>query len=466
MSNAVGIATELLDWIEQETGARVTSHDRRPGGGRHEAWFIDVRHPDGRAEELFLRYDRSDNGDPFTLEREARYFRALHGTAVPVPRVHAVHPYEQAVLVERVSGQAWFSRLENDAERLSVAREFMTVLAALHDVDPHVLDVPGQDPDADLRDLVRYELDRWETLYRSVPVPGDPLIELAFAWLHDNVPDVGGPVVIVQGDTGPGNFLYEDGRVTAVLDWELAHLGDPHDDLAWVSQRAVQEPFTYFPDRLADYARASGRQLDLDRLRYYRVFASLRILVLGHQRTGGIDPLADMGNALIYGTLHRRLCVEALAAVLGVTVGPVDDLMAPPSERDRLFESSLAQLSEIIVPRSSDPFVIGRSKGLARILKYLREADRLAVPLQEALCDDTEHLLGVRPSTEADADACLLGAYRDGRIDAVELLGVLHRHTMRETQVMRPAMGALAGRHYDPLTPDERPLHERDERGT
>ena len=466
MSNAVGLAPALLDWIERETGARITSHDRRPGGGRREAWFIDVRHPDGRTEELFLRYDRSDNADPFTLEQEARYFRALHGTAVPVPRVHAVHPSEQAVLAERVSGQAWFSRLENEAERLSVAREFMTVLAALHDIDPHVLDVPGQDPDADLRDLVRCELDRWERLYRSAPAPEDPLIELAFAWLRANIPDVTGPVVIVQGDTGPGNFLYEDGRVTAVLDWELAHLGDPHDDLAWVSQRAVQEPFTYFPDRLGDYARAGGRELDLDRIRYYRVFASLRILVLGHQRAGGIDPLADTGNSLIYGTLHRRLCIEALSAVLGTSPSPVADLMAPHSERDPLFESCLAQLSEIIVPRSSDPFVIGRSKGLARILKYLREADRLAVPLQEALCDDTEDLLGVRPSTKADAEARLLAAYRDGRIDAVALLQVLHRHTMRETQVMRPAMGALAGRHYDPLTTDERPLHERDERGT
>src|ERR1700722_17370280 len=92
-------------------------------------------------------------------------------------------------------------------------------------------------------------------------------------WLEAHVPDYDGPVVLVQGDTGPGNFLYRDGRVTAVLDWELCHWGDPMDDIAWLSLRSVQDTFTYLPDRLREYGELSGHRLDEDRGWYYRVFA-------------------------------------------------------------------------------------------------------------------------------------------------------------------------------------------------
>ena len=71
--------------------------------------------------------------------------------------------------------------------------------------------------------------------YPGVP---DPALVFTLRWLRGNVPDVDGPVVLVQGDTGPGNFMFADGRVVAVVDWELAHLGDPMDDIAWLSLRS------------------------------------------------------------------------------------------------------------------------------------------------------------------------------------------------------------------------------------
>jgi len=72
----------------------------------------------------------------------------------------------------------------------------------------------------------------------------------------------------VQGDTGPGNFIYGDGSVLAVVDWELAHLGDPMDDIAWLSLRAVQEPFTHLPDRLAEYEQLTGNTIDETRVHH------------------------------------------------------------------------------------------------------------------------------------------------------------------------------------------------------
>src|SRR6202044_2789450 len=87
-----------------------------------------------------------------------------------------------------------------------------------------------------VRDCVVDELDVWEGMYRRNGID-DPLAEMAFRWLRLALPDVDARPVLVQGDTGPGNFLFADGRITAIVDWELAHLGDPMEDLAWLSLR-------------------------------------------------------------------------------------------------------------------------------------------------------------------------------------------------------------------------------------
>ena len=452
VTTTAGLDPALVAWIEDCAGGRVVRADRVPGGGRHEAWQVAV---DGPVQELFLRYNRGDpaeSGDPFTLHREAQFYLALQDTGVPVPRILGVHPVEQAVLSTRVPGDTWFSRLRDDGQRLSVARDFVRRLAALHAVDPHRLQVPGQDPDAGLRELVEREIATWEELYRHGEYEPEPLIEFGLTWLRRRLPDVDEPPVIVQGDTGPGNFLYRDGAVTAVLDWELAHLGDPHDDLGWLALRAVQEPFTELAERIADYADAAGRPVDWARVRYYRAFAEFRVVVLGNRRRQAEDLLGEIGNGLIYSVLHRRLFVEAVADTLGVALEEPPTLEAPSTERDWLYDAALAQLREIIVPRSSDPFVVLRSKGLARVLKYLQQADRLTPAADAAELADLSAVLPEPPDTVPAGRRRLAELLRTtAGPDETTLLRLFGRRVARETQLFRPAMGALADRHFDPL---------------
>ncbi len=452
--NRGALEPALLEWVSETAGGTIVEIDRRPGGGRREAWIVDVETGDGTILPLFLRYDRLDpaqRGDPFTLHREAHFYRAFADSPVPVPRIVGVHPTEQAILSERVPGQAWFSRIRDEDERVSVASDFMRILAEMHRVDPHRLQLPDQHPETRLRQLVAQEIDTWETVYRDAGGKADPLIELALTWVKRNIPDVDGPVVIVQGDTGPGNFLYENGRVTAVLDLELGHLGDPHDDLAWVTTRAVQEPFTDIHDRFADYERASGTTVDLDRVRYYRVLAELRIVILGQGNAAHPDPLAEVGNALPYGLLHRRLLVEALADVLGIDLDTPNDVEAESTEREWLYDAALEQIRHIIVPRSEDAFVIQRSKGLARILKYLRDADRYADRITERDLDDLETALGSRPDTVVDGTTVLVERHLAGEIPIDDVLTVFARQIAGRTQQLRSAMGVLAERHFDVL---------------
>ncbi len=137
-------------------------------------------------------------------------------------------------------------------------------------------------PDLDVPAAVRAELARWDTMYRATGV-ADPLIEYALRWLSARLPEVPQAPVVVHGDAGPGNFLYDGERVTAIIDWELAHLGDPMEDLAWLSLRAAQEGWADFPASLRQYAAASSVRVDRERIRYHRVFAELRVVIIRHR---------------------------------------------------------------------------------------------------------------------------------------------------------------------------------------
>ncbi|OFB37128.1 hypothetical protein BA059_20615 [Mycolicibacterium sp. (ex Dasyatis americana)] len=456
MTESATLPEVVASWLKSTTGAADISVKRRPGGGRREAWVVDAHMPDESTRALFMRIDRGDpskSGDPFTLEREARFYAALQHTEVPVPGLVGSHPDVQAILTERVSGEPWFSQLTDEAARLSVAREFMSKLAALHSVD--VGRVELDEPRGSLRECVEADLARWENLYRFGGAPKDPAIEFGLQWLGANIPDGGDQrPVIVQGDTGPGNFLYENGRVTAVLDWELAHFGDPMADLGWLCLRAVQEPFTDLAERFGDYERASGAAIDFARVRYYRIFAELKVVILGFRRTIDADPLSEVGNTLGYEALHGRLLMDALAEQCRLQIALPPKPSARKGRDDWLFDVVLAQLKDIIVPGSTDPFVILRAKGLARIIKYLRESDRYREWRTELECVAAESILGYRPPTAVDAAQDIAALVDRESLHDKRFIKYLWIRAHVFQELLRPSMGILAERRFDPL-PDE-----------
>lgn len=459
---ADGLPSEITSWLQDVTAATNLRARRRPGGGRRQAWLVDAERDDGSIEPLFLRFDRSDparTGDPFTLGREAQFYAALQDTDVPVPRLLASHPTRQAMLCARVEGETWFSRLKDEGTRLRIAREFMTKLAALHRVDPARVHI--DEPRHSLRACVEADIARWEGLYRFGDPPKDPTIEFGFAWLKANIPDADIEPVIVQGDTGPGNFLYADGRITAVLDWELAHFGDPMDDLGWLALRAVQEPFTCLADRIADYETCSGTAVDLDRVRYYRLFAEFKVVILGFRRTVGAELHGEIGNALIYEALHNTLFADALAEQYGLDMPDLGALDGAGTERQQLYDVVLAQLKDIIVPGIGDPFVALRAKGLARIVKYLSQVDRHGELADQREIDALEKVLHRRPRTVAEGRRELADNISTESLSDINLVAYIWTRAHLQHELMRPAMGVLADRRFDPLPDEVEPRREQ-----
>ena len=333
---------------------------------------------------------------------------------------------------------------------------FAEVLAQLHRADPATLSL-GQ-PVRSIAEHVIDELDIWESRLDSVAGP-EPFLTACFAYLRAHLPDTDDRPTLVQGDTGPGNFLHDGDRVTAVLDFELAHLGDPMEDLAWVGTRHAQEPLPDFDRFLRGYAAAAGREPDPERIRFHAVFAELRIAVLAATGADDADEgradsekstnhlMADLGNGMIYGALHRRLTVEAMASL---TETPLPSVPLPPLADTKCtpyYDGVLAQLRDIVGPQVADPFANRRLKGAARVLKYLREADRAGTADEEAEMTTMTNLLGHRPASVREGAAQLVAKVRQGRLDAIDLLPLAAARSASEHQLMAPAMGALATRH-------------------
>lgn len=460
----VGLPDDLVSWIEEVGGGRLALADRMPGGARKEAWFIDLEGPDGSLTSCFLRYDRSDPAltkDPWTLHREATVYLALQDGPVPVPRVLGVHPVHQAMLSERVEGGNWFSRITDPAEQEATARDFMTKLAALHSLDASALALPSFPTVSTVAEAVLAELDEWEGVLAARGGTPDPALVFALRWLRDHVPSCDGPPVLVQGDTGPGNFMYLGGRVTAVVDWELAHLGDPMDDIAWLSLRATQEPFTDFPTRLREYEALSGNAVDVERVHYYQVMAETKLQVMGHRgprdgdedggegRGGGGN---DVGNGFIYQVLHRRLWLEALAAANGLELAPAEGPQARDlRDSDWMYDAVLTQLRDVIVPRTTDPLAQARGKGIARIIKYLARVGTYGPYYEECELQDLEKSLGRRPDSVVSGRADAAAAVIAGTVSDEDYILTLWRRIARETELARPSMGVLADRHWPPL---------------
>ena len=212
----------------------------------------------------------------YSLRREAGVYRALGPTPMLVAELVAVHPDLPAFLLQRVRGESRFAQIADTATQESIARQFVDQLATLHRLDASTLDLPELGAPGALLGHVLDEIAEWEQQYTAAG-GGVPVISLACVWLRANVPAADGwPVVLVQGDTGPGNFMFDDDRLVAVTDWELAHWGDVHDDLAWVLVRDTLERFPDLEVRFADYERVSGFTIEPARLRYFRVLAQWR----------------------------------------------------------------------------------------------------------------------------------------------------------------------------------------------
>jgi aminoglycoside phosphotransferase (APT) family kinase protein len=278
------LSRSVGSWCAGATG--VTAAAKLSGGASQETWRFDVVHPDGNIGAILRRAPKGYGAAPSRaagLAAEAKLMQLAHEAGVPSPRVLHVLMREDDLgsgfIMQRVEGETIARKILRDdafaAARPILARQLGGVLAGIHGL-----------PLAQLPELRRMtaasEIDEFERDYRSLNWP-KPVFELALRWLRDHDPGPPAEMTLVHGDFRNGNLIIGPEGLRAVLDWELAHLGDPMEDLGWVCVNSwrfgeIDKPVGGFGSREELFAgyEAADRKADPARVKFWEVMGTLR----------------------------------------------------------------------------------------------------------------------------------------------------------------------------------------------
>ena len=272
-----GIATEIVDVA------------RIPGGASRETYRLTAVRGGERQGMILRRDPESSLIDTDRATEFAAYGAAFRSGVIPVPeplvleedRAHLGQPF---TLMAEVPGCQTNVQLLPPALVPKVAEQKWTILGRLAALDVDAIGITHHLPSPQLDECALREVDYWAGVIRQDALHPQPIAEAAVRWLRRNLPPPAPKLALVHGDYRSGNFLFDgDGDIRAILDWEMAHIGHPYEDLAW-----SLDPLWAWPDprsagrlgtrmdAIRHFERASGISVDLEVFRWWEVFASLK----------------------------------------------------------------------------------------------------------------------------------------------------------------------------------------------
>jgi aminoglycoside phosphotransferase (APT) family kinase protein len=292
------LAEQLAGYLSGKIGAPVEIHNlaRRSGGASRETYLFDARwRAAGRDVEqgFVLRRDpvasllESDRQDEFQAIAAAGRI----GIPVPTARWIELDPSfleRPFFIMERVDGlptPPTFPAGYPVEMRERTAADFIDILARIHGADWRAVGFDFLDDPGTAREPARRQVAHWRRIFELDRIEPHPIVDRTFTWLEARIPETD-RVTVVHGDYRSGNYLHDmQGNITAILDWEMTHLGDPHEDLGWATM-----PYWGCEDRagglerttdmLDRYERLSGTRVDRSRVHFYQVLGTIKMLII------------------------------------------------------------------------------------------------------------------------------------------------------------------------------------------
>jgi aminoglycoside phosphotransferase (APT) family kinase protein len=318
--NCTGVARDAPDpavlahALEPACGVgRVEGLRRLSGGASRESWSFDLVGADGVRHALVLRRDPVSTALESARSTEYALLEAAAAGGVPVPPVRVLlQPADglgSGFVMDRIEGETIPRRILRDDEyakaRPLLASQCGEIAARIHAVDTTTI------PELDVLD-VDTQLDQQRTWLDTFGEP-HPAFELALRWLTENRPPPVATPHLVHGDFRNGNLIVGPEGVRSVLDWELAHLGDPIEDLGWLCVKSwrfgvsehVVGGFGALDDLLDAYERAGGTRPELATLRFWIVLGTLKWGVICMAQA--FSHLGGMIRSVELATLGRRV---------------------------------------------------------------------------------------------------------------------------------------------------------------
>lgn len=427
-----------FDWIESELGGRIVAFDRQTRW--RPAFFLELERG-GETLPLYLRGERGalDHG-VYPLEHESRVLQVLEAQGLPVPHVYGFHRGPDAILMDRMPGRANLATADSEEEGRAVLDHYMDLLADLHSLDPQCFEEIGIERPRGAQALGLCDLDRWEQSYRKGKEQPEPLIEFVTGWLKRNVPTEREEVSCLVVDSG--QFLFEQGRVTSLLDVELATLGDPAADLAGMRGRDLAEPLGDLPRAFERYFEKRGARIPKEIIDYHTVRFNLATPYTTAPLIADPPPEIDLCVYLGWNWVWSRACIEIMADSRGLELEKPhlpDAIQSPFSRSHEFVVDRLRDLRE--GKEDSLRYEIDK---LYRSARYLQRAEGLGAALAADEAAEIDALLG-RATTPQDREAELEAFVLEHGADReAELMQLFSRRCLRQEAIMGPTLRELS----------------------
>ncbi len=444
--------------IELDLGAEIVEVRTHAGVGvSREGCFLKLSR-DGAETEGYLAYDVRRADDPARKDfcrREASALGHVAARGIRAPLPLGRWPEFRAILTRVMPGDVAMDGL-SEATQIVLARDYMGEIARLHRLDVTGLELDGfGPPPANASDYARARLDGLRQRHTSFG-KDEPLNLLLYRWLDRHMPQGELSPRFVHGDIGPANFLHDGQRVTAVLDWESTHFGDPMEDMAWLVHRLALFPSLPAAPMIAAWEEELGEPVDMARIAFYRVLVATIVLtdMAEHLVQSDSEMRGNPGQVFSYYLAIRRLVLIALAEAEGIALEPV----AVPEGVEgwpRLAAITMADIASRIAPRLPDKASRARADYLPRLIQYWQGRNRLGAQFDLAERDAIAEALEQPFASIDEARAELGRAIVDERLSIAQAIRLSHLRAAADIHCAGDGIGHLAYLNYPDIRAGE-----------
>ncbi|CAM8626272.1 phosphotransferase [Sphingobium sp.] len=390
---------KVFDWLTQNMGV-VTGFVRHPRW--RPGWDAQVIR-DGVVTPLYIRGPRGDSYvSPVDMIQEGEIHRAFEANAIPAPRLLGVIDDPLSLVLEHIPGRINSATIADEDVRRQVREAYIALIARLHQVPLAAFAKVGLPVPTSAQDiaLALYQ-PAIDIFHKTIGRPF-PLMRFIADWLHRNVPRDRTKAAFINPDAG--QFLFEDDRVTGLIDFEVSSFGDPAAELAGLRIRDTAEPLGDISALIDHYERLTGDRISKRLIEYHTAgFCGVNgflLWPLAFQSSPEQDYVAYMQFAVS----ATRFSISAIAAHDGVALTDPDLPVPRQIGFDEAARKLVAQVEALPGGSAAADYQRDSAAALAR---YLRRWATYGAQVAAADMDDVEALLGQRFDDDDAAMAAL-----------------------------------------------------------
>ena len=332
MESNNGLSNKFISYYSSLVDKEISllSFERIFGGASRETYKIRIKDQFNNEEKLILRRTQESSLIETSQSTEYLAYSAYQDTSVPVPLMIDINEDQEILgapfmLMQQLDGVAASPFTPNvySPHEQKLGEQFWSILGEIAKKDI-ADDFINQFDNTEANPCWKKELDKWVGVIREDSISVEPILEAGIRKLYGNVPKESKKKSLVHGDYRNGNFLFLEDRITGILDWEMAHIGEPLEDLAWalspIWSWQDQEKPAYLIARqeaLSIWEKASGLTIDENDLKWWELFACVKGMAIwisaGNEfKTGkNIDPI-NLFSPWIPGDIHLEIILNIL----------------------------------------------------------------------------------------------------------------------------------------------------------